>query len=201
MNINQLFPIPLGFFDLDPAFTPEEINFIINQPLRNNTGNNSSLDNYLFKHTELSRLHTFCLESTNKYVQEIYQPRTDVDMRITQSWANYTQAGQYHHKHAHPNSFVSGVIYVKTNPEKDKIYFHRKDGYRNIKLNTDNWNIFNSDSWWFESIPNQLIIFPSWLEHHVEATEQDTETRISISFNTFPKGILGDNFELTELIL
>jgi hypothetical protein len=31
---------------------------------------------------------------------------------ITQSWLNYTETNQYHHKHEHPNSLVSGVFYV-----------------------------------------------------------------------------------------
>lgn len=201
MKYNQLFPTPVGFFDLEQALTQEEIDFLLNLPQKNNIGNLSSKDNYLFKHPELNRLHNFCLECTNTFLQEIYQPRTEVVLRITQAWANYTQAGQYHHKHAHPNSFVSGVFYVKANAEKDRIYFYRRDSYHPIRLYPGNWNTFNSDSWWFESIPNQLILFPSWMEHMVEATEQESETRISIAFNTFPTGKLGDNMELTELLL
>ena len=51
------------------------------------------------------------------------------------------------------------------------------------------WNTFNG------SIPsrnNELILFPSWLEHSVNSNEKATTDRISISFNTFAKGIFGD---------
>jgi hypothetical protein len=56
-------------------------------------------------------------------------------MRLTQSWLNYTKPGQFHHKHAHPNSFISGVLYMKAARQRDKIYFY-KDGYKQISLPT-----------------------------------------------------------------
>jgi quercetin dioxygenase-like cupin family protein len=57
----------------------------------------------------------------------------------------------------------------------------------------------NSDSWWFNVKPGGIVAFPSNLTHRVENVEAD-ETRISIAFNTFVKGILGDNKSLTEFI-
>ncbi len=53
------------------------------------------------------------------------------------------------------------------------------------------------------SIPqenNNLILFPSSLTHMVE-TKEGNNTRISLAFNVFIKGIIGDNKNLTELIL
>ena len=43
-------------------------------------------------------------------------------------------------------------------------------------------------------------MFPSSTTHQVE-TKQGNNTRISLAFNTFYKGTIGSNFELTELIL
>jgi hypothetical protein len=43
-------------------------------------------------------------------------------------------------------------------------------------------------------------MFPSSLTHMVE-TKEGTNTRISLAFNVFVKGTLGDNTRLTELIL
>jgi len=133
------------------------------------------------------------------YLKEIYAPKNDVTLRFTQSWANYTEPGQYHHKHEHPNSFLSGVLYINADPTKDKIYFY-KNGYQQIKLPTENFNLYNSDSWWFEVATCDLLLFPSSLTHMVETTKSD-QTRISISFNTFPKGYVGGDLDLTGLHL
>jgi hypothetical protein len=62
------------------------------------------------------------------------------------------------------------------------------------------WNTFNSESWWVEAYTGRLLIFPSELEHSVENVETE-ETRISLSFNTFPIGHFGDDESLTGLTL
>jgi uncharacterized protein (TIGR02466 family) len=118
---------------------------------------------------------------------------------ITQSWANYTEQGQFHHKHAHPNSFISGVFYVQSDNAKDRIYFY-KDGYSQLKVPPKEWNLYNSDSWWFEAITGRLVLFPSSLTHMVVAVESE-KTRVSLSFNTFLKGYVGSEDELTGLRL
>ena len=45
-----------------------------------------------------------------------------------------------------------------------------------------------------------LIIFPSSTNHYV-AQKKENNKRISLSFNTFVKGKLGDNVSLNELFL
>jgi hypothetical protein len=36
----------------------------------------------------------------------------EIDPFVTQSWLNWTKPGQWHHKHSHPNSLYSGVLYL-----------------------------------------------------------------------------------------
>lgn len=199
MRVNTLFPTPIFFFDLEPAIEPHEIDFIKSLPQRANMGNTTSQDNYLNKRPEMARLNDFFKQSVAQYMHNVYAPKYEVDLRITQCWANYTEPGQYHHKHEHPNSLVSGVFYVQSDPALDRIYFYRT-GYQTIKITTENFNTFNSESWWFESVPNTLILFPSSLSHNVDQVKAQ-DTRISISFNTFPVGQCGVGDELTELIL
>jgi predicted 2-oxoglutarate/Fe(II)-dependent dioxygenase YbiX len=62
------------------------------------------------------------------------------------------------------------------------------------------WNLYNSKSWWMEAKTGGLLLFPSSLTHMVQQVTAD-EDRISIAFNTFLKGNLGDNKDLTELKL
>lgn len=198
MNLHGIFPTPVAKFTLGRGFTESEMAFVTSQPTHRNMGNTTSNDRYVLKSDALKDLRTFAEASVAEYLKAVYAPKEDVGLRITQSWLNYTKPGQFHHKHAHPNSFVSGVLYLKAAKERDKIYFYR-NGYQQIKLTTENWNLYNSESWWFEAVTGELILFPSSLEHMVETVQE--EERISLSFNTFPVGLAGSEDSLTALHL
>lgn len=197
--IHNLFPTPIGRYELGRDLTDKEFLFLKNQETRFNMGNTTSKDNTILKNKELTKLRDFLETSISEYFKTVYNPKHQVNLKITQSWTNYTENGQYHHKHAHPNSFVSGVFYVQANKEKDKIYFYR-DGYQQIKFPPSEWNVWNSESWWFDVGTGDLILFPSSLTHMVETVQHD-QTRISLSFNTFPVGQVGDEMDLTGLSL
>lgn len=199
MPIENLFPTPIGFYELDKALSDLEVKFIKDLETRANDGNTTSVDNYLLKAKEMKGIAAFVDQCVQDYFKEVYAPKHKVKPYVTQSWANYTNKGQWHHKHSHPNSFISGVFYVAADATKDRIYFY-KDGYQQVKVTTESWNHWNSDSWWFEVGTGKLVLFPSHLTHMVE-TVQTEDTRISIAFNTFLEGVVGDNQNLTELLL
>ena len=166
-----------------------------------NSGNASSTNSYIFN-GKLKKLKQFCEEQLKIYVEQAIVPKEELDFYITQSWLNITKPGEYHHDHSHQNSIISGVFYISTE-EDDKITF----GDPNVKLRDlikfekKEFNVWNSASWFFPSITNELLLFPSWLNHKVDVNEKATTDRISISFNTFVKGTLGSRKDLTELIL
>jgi uncharacterized protein (TIGR02466 family) len=197
--IENLFPTPVGFYELDKPVTEKELQFIKDLETRANDGNTTSVDNYLLKSKEMKRIAAFIDKSVQDYFQAVYAPKHKVKPYVTQSWSNYTNKGQYHHKHAHPNSFISGVFYVAADPAKDRIFFY-KDGYQQVKVTTEDWNQWNSESWWFPVETGKIVLFPSNLTHMVE-TVQSEDTRISIAFNTFLEGVIGDSQNLTELLL
>jgi uncharacterized protein (TIGR02466 family) len=198
MNMHHLFPIAIGMFDLDRQLTDEELLFFRGQETRPNMGNSTSTDNFILRQQNMTGLRGWIEDCVAEYFKATSNPTHDVHLRITQSWLNYSEQGQFHHKHAHPNSFVSGVFYINTNPD-DRIYFY-KDGYEQIKFPPKEWNIYNSESWWFEAITGRLILFPSSLQHMVPNV-QGEDVRISLSFNTFPVGIVGEEMSLTGLKL
>jgi uncharacterized protein (TIGR02466 family) len=193
MNLHNLFPTPVAFFKT--SITDDEKSFIAALDQTPNSGNTTSKNNYLFRAPEMQRLAAEADGCLSEYMKTVYAPKFDVNPYVTQSWANYTNPGQHHHKHAHPNSFVSGCIYISA--KADRIYFF-KEGYQQIKVPTDNFNVYNSESWWLEVNEGDIILFPSSLVHMVE-TLGDKETRISLSFNTFLRGKIGDPGSLTEL--
>lgn len=199
MITHNLFPTPVSAFTLDRELTKEELDFLSIQEEKPNEGNTTSANRTILDNENLSSLRKFIEESLDTYFKGIFSPKNKVSLRFTQSWTNYTKPGQYHHKHAHPNSLVSGVFYVKANKDSDKIYFYR-DGYRQLKLPVDQWNLYNSESWWLPVNTGDLYIFPSSLTHMVETVQGD-DTRISLAFNTFPVGNVGDDDNLTGLYL
>ena len=197
--METLFPTPVGFFKFNEGLTEKETQFLLEQPQRPNDGNTSSVDKYILKQKKLNNLTTFIEKCAYEYFMATVCPKNDVRLRITQSWLNWTTPGQFHHKHAHPNSFVSGCFYVNANKDTDKIYFYR-DGYQQIKFPPAEWNMFNSESWWFPVGTGDLVFFPSHLTHMVQPVGGE-DTRISLAFNMFPVGHIGDEDQLTALYL
>ena len=197
MQLNNLFPIPIGFFEYTNSLA-SELDYVTNLEQRNNQGNTTSVDNYVLKDYHLKDLSDWIDSCISQYFRATANPKYGVQLYTTQSWINFTKQGQYHHKHEHPNSLISGVFYLQTNQD-DKIYFYRS-GYQQIKFPPQEWNEYNSESWWYEAQAGKLILFPSSLTHQVP-TVGGTTTRISLSFNTFAKGTIGENQELTELIV
>lgn len=200
-NITGLFPTPVLFAKFHRDWTKEEKEFFDEtaKSTTQNTGNTTSADRYVLDHPVMAEIKEHYQFYVNYFMEKIYAPKNDVEAYITQSWMNYTKTGQYHHKHAHPNSWVSGCIYVSTDREKDRITFYN-DKYHRIDLPTENYNAFNSSSWWFSVGTGDIVIFPSYLTHMVEQTTS-TDTRVSIAINTFLKGYIGDEHSLTGLHL
>jgi|TARA_R110002110_G_C13291284_1_gene703477 uncharacterized protein (TIGR02466 family) len=197
--IYNLFPTAVGHYNIDRKLTKTEKKFLVELEKKENEGNKTSSDHYVLGSPKLSKLKGFLEDSLKEYIDQTINPVESNELYVTQSWVNYTKEGEYHHKHTHSNSIVSGVFYVDTVPDRDRINFF-KDGYSTIKPETKDWNSYNSESWWYETKPGDLYLFPSSLPHSV-FTVPKGKTRISLSFNTFIKGSVGVDSELTELKL
>jgi uncharacterized protein (TIGR02466 family) len=198
--IHGIFPTPITITNIGREFTDEEKEFfeLQSKTTVNNMGNTTSADNYLMQSKVMVDIHNEIKAALNHYMKEVINAKDGAEIYVTQAWLNYTKPGEYHHKHAHPNSFLSGVLYINADTEKDKITFF-DDDYEQIKIEKKDWNWYNSKSWYFTIKTADLVIFPSSLTHMVEQTTSE-DTRISLAFNTFIKGTVGSNFELTELI-
>ena len=201
-TINSIFPTPIYMSKLDRALTPLELKFVdkSKKDFYKNDGNITSNNNYILNKKPFTNIKKELDKRVQDYFDKVLSTTDAVTPYITQSWLNYTETNQYHHKHQHPNSLVSGVLYIDSDEKFDKIYFYRDNIYKTIKPQTKDWNLWNSESWWFPVKTGDIIMFPSSLTHMVE-TKQGTNTRISLAFNTFIKGTVGDNKQLTELIL
>tara|TARA_R100001591_G_scaffold38037_1_gene49385 strand:+ start:13 stop:636 length:624 start_codon:yes stop_codon:yes gene_type:complete len=203
-SIHSIFPTPIYTTKIDRGFTKQELNFINEQKkyCNKNEGNINTKDNYILNRKEFKNIKKFLDKCCKDYLDKIICPKNNIELYITQSWLNYTEANQYHHKHEHPNSVISGVLYFDSDIENDKILFSHPIIYQQIRPETDEekFNLWNSFTWFFPVETGNLFMFPSSTTHQVE-TKQGNNTRISLAFNTFYKGSIGSNSKLTELIL
>ena len=199
--INGIFSTPVYISKLERKFTDTELKFVKKSKLKifPNEGNTTSNNNYILNEKPFNTLKKELDKIIKDYFDKVISPSNNIKPYITQSWLNYTEKDQYHHQHSHDNSIVSGVLYLNADKENDKIKFIKEE-YKIISPEIKNYNVWNSESWFFSVETGQIILFPSSLTHMVE-NKKGTNTRISLSFNTFITGILGDNKKLTELKL
>ena len=198
-NIIEIFPTAIGKYEL--MFTDEEFAFVNNLKRINNISNFLGDDFEILKQKKLSRLKTFFKESLNNYLETVYCPKQKFKLKITQSWVNYTEPNQQHHEHMHGNSFISGVYYFKTLKNNDGINFYNLYkpiiDFGFIDFVRD-FNKFNASETKLLVHPGLLYLFPSRLVHSTE-TNNENDVRISLSFNTFFKGKIGNKTRLTYL--
>ena len=201
-KIVGLFPTPIYTDKLNRKLSLEELSFVDEAKLNThkNVGNIGSNDNYILDNEIFKHLKEELYLRVHDYFDAIFCPANKIIPYITQSWLNYTEKYQYHHKHQHPNSLVSGVFYINCDEKFDKINFFKDNAYKTIKPEVKDWNIWNSESWWFPVKTGDIILFPSSLTHMVE-TKQGDNTRISLAFNVFIKGTIGKKNKLDELII
>ena len=212
-KLDQIFSTPLMSFNYG-KIDDDENKFISKclETTTTNIFNYSSTETYVLD-KGLSKIRHFIEESIRTYVETVViggkYDEYDFDFRITQSWLNKTlRNSDGHHIHNHPNSFISGVFYVRVNPDVDYIVFSRPN-QQFFQFPIKEYNSFNSYQWAVGVSEGQLLLFPSTLIHEVKPpkvsdmiSSDDIDVyadRISLSFNVFPSGRIGDSINLNEL--
>jgi uncharacterized protein (TIGR02466 family) len=199
-EIYPLFPTVVYKRHMDREFTADEIELTetILTDLRGNTFNRSSQDAQVLERPAYANLKSFVIETVEKYAYEIMRYNRQVKFRITQSWLNLSLENQGHHLHHHPNSFLSGVLYLKCRKE-DTITFQNFLP-KTLEPEVDEYNILNSDTNNINVQSKDIVVFPSTTNHKVEILNTQTP-RISLAFNVFPYGMIGTDNTLSELTL
>lgn len=198
-KIIELFPKTIYCTKINKPLNKQQIKFIEKTELEciKNTGNFSSQNSYILNLKIFKDLKKEITNHVDNFLKNIFFYQ-NIKPYITQSWLNYTKVKEFHHTHRHPNSFFSGVLYFYTN-ENDSIIFSL-DEYECIDPLISNYNNYNAK---FSEVPVQpmdLIIFKSTLSHKVNI-KKENNTRISLAFNIWLKGDLGNEKNLTKLKL
>ena len=209
-----IFPVPLYVAKRDLIVEEEkeekEINDIIEEENSKTAQNlqSQSVNSHIFD-TKLHNLKEFCEQHIKMYVKEIINPKEELDFYITQSWLNVTKPGESHQQHSHANSIISGSFYIETDvgqtiscyDPNQRVKQHIAIYPQEIINPQEITNFWSADTCSYIVGKNTLLLFPSWLVHGVIPNEQQTKDVISLSFNTFAKGSLGNEKNRSELIL
>jgi uncharacterized protein (TIGR02466 family) len=202
LTFEMLFPTPVLFKQLNRELTKEELNFFnlsfSEDKFTQNVANKCSKNSYILDQEELLGLKKTFTECVNDYFQHVYKPKYPIDIFITQSWLNITNQNEHHHVHNHCNSLVSCVFYLEVDEKEDSIVFHESLKPNQLQIESKSYDNFNARAWIFKVKKGQLVIFPSYLTHSVQQSISDRK-RISLAFNTFFKGTIGEAYSFSEL--
>ena len=198
-RIEGLFPTPVLRGSLDRDFTEQELRYVSNSERKPNIHSTASINGFVLNDTELCSLKEDIYKFIEEYKQIVIDPKREFDLIITQSWLNWTDTNGSVHPHRHPNSYISGVIYLNA-LEGDTISF-TNTVYQPLQITPNNYTEHNSIEWTIPVKTGDILIFPSGLQHTVHQRNIEGETRISLAFNIFPRGDLGDPMTKTFLHL
>ena len=127
-----------------------------------------------------------CIHAMADVVAGSMKLTKDRRLAIETFWINANAKYAYNALHEHPQSILSGVYYVQAGEKSGRLQFRDPRAAKRMSP----WPVDSAEQsdqrHWdrvsYQPVPGRLILFPSWLEHDVEANLSSSE-RISISFN------------------
>ena len=152
-----------------------------------------SMDTFVLDKPPMKKIRRFIESKIKKHVMKIFESKQD--LKITQSWVNKLTTNRFHSGHIHPNSYLSGVWYPVIDPSHPPIQFIDHSNFQ-MQLSGETSTELNSMVMSLTLEPGQLIVFPSNMFHRVLPNGTNSE-RISLSFNTWASGPLGEIENLT----
>lgn len=196
-----LFPTLIQASKYEGEFSQELIDFVNDKDIYEQISNGAvyqSIKRNILDMKMFAELKKFLEEKSNDYLKRMNVQNSEV--YITISWLNMHLDNTSHMAHIHPNSILSGCFYFT---DGTPISFVNKESF---VRNPSYWfdiTEFNDVNYTQTSIPvhkNHVLIFPSNLGHYVDLN-QANEKRISLAFNTFVRGKMGDPTGYTDLYL
>lgn len=192
LSYNYLWPLPVVTTKFHRNLTKDEYNFIVNSETIQKQSNAISKNVFVLDNPELNNLKLDLNLYLQQYWNDVYDCKQTI--RMTNSWIAKSRPGENHHNHEHPNSIVSGVLYVHAEEGAgDFNLIHTGPIYDRMEFNYDlrRYSPINSRNWMFPVKTGDLIIFPSNCTH---GTTKNLGERIILGFNSFVEGDFGGNY-------
>lgn len=190
----MLFPTAVSWLGIRDNSFVEQLEYEV-QKLKNSGDGTSderdfvTVDN-LQELPQFSKLVEFLNFEINSILDE-YALKRD-SHKITNMWANITGPKNRHPIHIHPNSLLSGVVYLKTPKDCAPLILHDpRPSARIFEPEYENGNYLNMALYEHKPKAGDVLIWPSWLPHGIEkGYNDDSEDRVVISFNVMISGIV-----------
>ena len=133
--------------------------------------------------TELSKLMTHIKNNFQKCYDDLNVQKKYYNSEIVY-WININGFGHANRKHMHPNSILSGCVYLKVPKDSGNIIFNPNlaNEYFFNSFTECNNDITSNETTFFPE-EKKVIIFPAFLPHSV-GKNNSNEDRISIAFNS-----------------
>ena len=183
--IKNLFPIPLGIYDLSSypnkglllslinSFSTSSYESIINGESSYNKNSN------ILNSPKLSDLKSNIQKCVNDYCSKIGIK----ECYITNSWFNILEKGGKTTKHYHGYSAVSAAYYVLLKDNSCNLTFTFPNLHFKMNFQKSVPTDYNRDQITIPIKQDHLYLFPSSLEHETEINKE--KSRIVVSFNTW----------------
>ena len=197
MNINviDLFPVPLAVFS--NVLTKQQL-CNIKEYLRARTdslsshvaveGDGASSHGYHAKIFNLIEQEATGCANLSATIQEVLDEYTKgygiSSVMLTNSWFNVQRPGSTLKSHIHPDSVISGVIYVDVDPSRDNISFKNPNNLVEYFSRCTHHTDYNSLQYDFTPTTGDILVFPSWIPHGNTYDADHEIDRIAIGFNT-----------------
>jgi uncharacterized protein (TIGR02466 family) len=146
----------------------------------------SSFDRLFELNSSFAQLGQLILARATSYARslEIQVPRQE-PLCLTHLWINIQGKGGFHSGHIHPQSTLSGTVYLQVPKGAGSIRFEDPRlgffmGGRPRTLSSQKSSVYYSHS----PQKAEIVMFESWLRHEVLPNKSHSD-RVSLSFNLF----------------
>jgi len=155
---------------------------------RENESNTTSKDGNVLDNPKYEKLREIAIEMSHHYFYNLLEVNKTVDLYITASWFNRTTQGQSHHKHHHPNSILSGILYIEGD---EFVTVFESDPSSDFDFDKKP-NMWNCSKYNLSFDKGDCVVFRSNTSHYVPKYEGSVP-RVTLSWNTFVRGEISTN--------
>jgi|APGre2960657373_1045057.scaffolds.fasta_scaffold78426_2 uncharacterized protein (TIGR02466 family) len=196
MEILNIFPTPVYRTNLGDILSEESLEHITKlktEKLFDAVPNISSSDDVLSSDR---------LDALRVAIQKHLQIFGDIlfgaglEFYISSSWVTKSDTLQFGERHSHVNSIISGSFYVSPNPSS--IIFYRESKSTIHMFSNNDSNYYNKTIIPIQPNKNDLILFPSSLEHSI-SKNTDNVSRFSVVVNSYIRGQMMSKYAKLEI--